>query len=115
MRGEALRKRPVRLYNKPRDGGQLGMPMTAVVLKIDAERVDDCVREACARLDSGQGETVLDFTSVRRIEPKAIRALEELATLADAKGITPGLRGVNVEIYKVLKLVKLAPRFTFLG
>ena len=30
------------------------------------------------------------------------------------KAVKVGLRGVNVEIYKVLKLVKLASRFSFL-
>lgn len=88
--------------------------MTAVILKIDAERFDDCLREARAKLDSARGETVLDFSSVQRIDPKAIGAMEELAGLADVKGVKIGLRGVNVEIYKVLKLVKLAPRFCFL-
>jgi len=88
--------------------------MTALLLKIDPERVADCLQELCAKLDSAKGETVLDFSSVQRIDAKAIRALEELARLADAKAVKIGLRGVNVEIYKVLKLVKLAPRFSFL-
>ena len=89
--------------------------MSAVVRKIDGDRVDDCLLEACAKVDIGKGETVLDFSSVRRVDAKALRAMEELANLADAKAIKIGLRGVNVEIYKVLKLVKLAPRFRFEG
>ena len=40
--------------------------------------------------------------------------MEQLASLADDKAVKIGLRGVNVDIYKVLKLVKLAPRFCFL-
>ena len=86
-----------------------------IVRKIDADRVEDCLLEACAKVDQAKGETVLDFSSVRRVDAKAIRAMEELAGLADAKAIKIGLRGVNVEIYKVLKLVKLAPRFCFSG
>jgi len=89
--------------------------MTAEVRKIDGDRVDDCLLEACAKVDRGKGETVLDFSSVRRVDAKALRAMEELANLADAKAIKIGLRGVNVEIYKVLKLVKLAQRFCFEG
>jgi len=89
--------------------------MTAEVRKIDGDRVDDCLLEACAKVDRGEGETVLDFSSVRRVDAKALRAMEELANLADAKAIKIGLRGVNVEIYKVLKLVKLAQRFCFEG
>ena len=34
--------------------------------------------------------------------------------MADDRAITIMLRGVNVEVYKVLKLVKLASRFSFL-
>lgn len=91
------------------------MPITAALLKIDVERLADCLQEARAKLDGAGGETVLDFSSVRRVDSKAIHALEELAGLADAKAIRVVLRGVNVEIYKVLKLVNLAPRFYFLN
>ena len=89
--------------------------MSAVVRKIDGDRVDDCLLEARAEVDGGKGETVLDFSSVRRVDAKALRAMEELANLGDAKAIKIGLQGVNVEVYKVLKLVKLAPRFCFEG
>ena len=61
-----------------------------------------------------QGEVVLDFSSVRRIDPSALRAMEKLAGIADDKAVKVVLRGVNVDIYKVLKLVKLTPRFSFL-
>ena len=88
--------------------------MTAMLFKIDPERVADSLQELCAKLDSAKGETILDFSSVQRIDVKAIQAMEELARLADARAVKVGLRGVNVEIYKVLKLVKLAPRFSFL-
>ena len=89
------------------------MPMTAEPFKVDPERVADCLRDAHAKLDSAKAEAILDFSSVQWIDAKAIRAMEELAGLADAKAVKIGLRGVNVEIYKVLKLVKLAPRFSF--
>jgi len=88
--------------------------MTAMLFKIDPERVADSLQELCAKLDSAKGETILDFSSVQRIDVKAIQAMEELARLADARAVKVGLRGVNVEIYKVLKLVKLAHRFSFL-
>jgi anti-anti-sigma regulatory factor len=58
---------------------------------------------------------VLDFSSVRRIDPNALRAMEKLAGLADGKAVKVVLRGVNVDIYKVLKLVKLTSRFSFLA
>jgi anti-anti-sigma regulatory factor len=65
-------------------------------------------------LDTANGELVLDFSSVRRIDPGAVRALQALAATADEKTVKVVLRGLNIEIYKVLKLVKLARRFSFL-
>jgi len=85
--------------------------MTSAVFKIDGEHIDDCLHVACAKV--GEGETVLDFSGVRRIDPKAVRALEELVNVAEARGVKVGVCGVNVEIYKVLKLVKLASRINF--
>ena len=56
---------------------------------------------------------VLDFSAVRRIDPNAVKALEELAGLADDRSVKVVLRAVNMDIYRVLKLLKLAPRFSF--
>ena len=50
---------------------------------------------------------------MRRLDSAALRALEELADKADAKAVKLVLRGVNVDVYKVLKLVKLASRLSF--
>ena len=57
----------------------------------------------------------MDFSSVRRIDSNALVAMEELAGMADQKAVKVVLRGVNVDIYRVLKLMKLAPRFSFLN
>jgi anti-anti-sigma regulatory factor len=62
-----------------------------------------------------EGEVVLDFSSVRRIDPRALGAMEEFAGVADDKGVKVVLRGVNVGVYKVLKLVKLGSRFSFVS
>jgi len=91
------------------------MTMIAVWLKIDEERVDLALQEAGEQLDSAEGEVVLDFSSVRRVDPGAIRALERFADLADDKSVKVALRGVNVDVYKVFKLVKLARRFSFVA
>jgi anti-anti-sigma regulatory factor len=91
------------------------MTTNAVWLKIDAERVANALQQACENLGGVEHELALDFSAVRRIDPGAIRAMEKLVVAADAQGIKVMLRGVNVDVYKVLKLVKLAPRFTFLN
>jgi ABC-type transporter Mla MlaB component len=79
------------------------MAMIAVFLNIDAERIVPALREAGGNLDSAQGETVLDLSSVRRIDSGGLRALEEFARVAD------------VDVYKVLKLVRLTQRFSFMN
>ena len=91
------------------------MAMIAVWLKLEGEHVTQALQEVCGNLDSAEGEVVLDFSSVRRIDPGALRAMEELAEAAEPKAVKLVLRGVNVHVYKVLKLVKLASRFSFLA
>lgn len=86
--------------------------MIAAWLKIDEKRVVSALQEAGARLDGAQAEVVLDFSAVRRIDPSVLGAMEEFADSADRKGVKVVLRGLNVDAYKVLKLVKLAPRFS---
>jgi anti-anti-sigma regulatory factor len=88
--------------------------MIAERLEVDGERVVHALQEAGEKLDRADGEVVLDFSSVRRIDPGAVREMERLADIADDKAVKVVLRGVNIDIYKVLKLVKLAPRFSFL-
>jgi anti-anti-sigma regulatory factor len=91
------------------------MAMIAVWLKIDEERIVQGLQEAGEKLDNVEGEAALDLSSVRRIDPSALKAMEEFADIADDKGVKVVLRGVNVGVYKVLKLVKLASRFSFVS
>lgn len=89
------------------------MAMTAVWLKIDDGRVVHALQDAGRKLDGVEDEVVLDFSSVHRIDPSALRVMEEFVRIADDKGVKVVLRGVRVDIYKVLKLVGLASRFGF--
>lgn len=89
------------------------MSSNAVWLSIDRERVSDALQEAAAKLDNAGGEVILDFSSVQRIHPSALAAMETLARTADEKAVKVVLRGVNVDVYKALKLAKVAPRFSF--
>ncbi len=90
------------------------MAMIALQHKVDGERVVASLDEAREKLDGADGEMVLDFSSVCRLDSKALRALEELAARAEDKGVRLVLRGASVGVYRVLKLMKLAPRFSFL-
>lgn len=69
--------------------------------------------EAAEKLVVAKDEVVLDFVSVRRIDANALRVMAELAGKAEEKAVKIVLRGVNVDLYKVLKLMKLASRFSY--
>jgi anti-anti-sigma regulatory factor len=71
------------------------------------------IEAAIQKLDTAGGELFLDFSSVRRVDAGALRAMEKLAGAAGEKGVKVVLRGVSVEVYKALMLVKLTPRFRF--
>jgi anti-anti-sigma regulatory factor len=91
------------------------MATIAVMLKIGEEGVVSALRQASEKLDMANGQVVLDFSAVGRIDPAVLAAMEELAGIADSRGVKLALRGVNIGVYKVLKLAKLAPRFAFLS
>jgi anti-anti-sigma regulatory factor len=91
------------------------MATIAVWLKIDEERIVEALHEAGETLDTAGGEVLLDFSSMRRIGPSALRVMEEFVGIADGKGVKVVLRGVNVDVYRVFKLVKLASRFSFVS
>ena len=91
------------------------MAMISVWLNMDEKGVVPALQEVGEKLDGAEGEVVVDFAAVPRIDLSAIRAIEGLASIADKKAVKVVLRGVNVDVYKVLKLVKLAPRFSFVS
>ena len=93
----------------------MNMAMIASWLNIEEEHVVEALQDAGRKLDGIGREVVLDFSSVRRIDPGVVRAMEEFSGIADDKGVKVALRGLNVDVYKVLKLVKLASRFTFVN
>ena len=91
------------------------MATVAVIFKVDGEGVVPALQQAGERLDNANGQMVLDFSSVRRVDPAALCAMEEFARIAEGRGVKLALRGVHIDVYKVLKLAKLAPRFSFLS
>jgi anti-anti-sigma regulatory factor len=92
------------------------MTTNAVCIQVDPDcMVQTLQHEAVETLDRAGGELVLDFSSVLKIDAGAAGALEELAGLADRSSVKVALRGVNIGIYRALKLLKLAQRFSFLS
>lgn len=91
----------------------MSMAMNAVLVNINEKDVLLALEEARQKLDGMGDKAVLDFSSVRRIDSHELRAMEELACMAEEKAVTVELRGVNVDVYRVMKLLKLTRRFTF--
>jgi anti-anti-sigma regulatory factor len=91
------------------------MAVTAVWLNIDERFLVRALEEAGEKLRIAEGQVVLDFETVRRIDSSALQAMESIAGLADQRAIKVVLHGVNVDVYKVLKLVRLASRFSFVS
>jgi anti-anti-sigma regulatory factor len=89
------------------------MTTVAEFYKIDGEHVANSLNEVRAKIGTGDGEVVLDFSAVLRIDTTALQAIEDLVAAAEEKSVRVTLRGVNVNVYKVLKLSRLTARFTF--
>ena len=92
------------------------MTMIRVWLEIDGERV---VASFARRPSKSWTEPRAKWFWISLPCAGSIRAHSErwktLAGIADDKAVKVVLRGVNVDIYKVLKLMKLASRFSFLA
>ncbi len=90
------------------------MTTNAHWIKVDPERVVHTLQQdAVEKVNAAEGEVVLDFSGVARIDSSVVRALEELAALADDRSVKVALRAVNMDIYRVLKLLKQTQRFSF--
>jgi anti-anti-sigma factor len=73
------------------------------------------LQETLEKLDGEGGEVIVDFSGVARIDSAALKMLERLADAAASKSVKVVLRGVNIDVYKVFKLTKLAPRFAYIS
>ena len=85
------------------------------IQRFDDENVASLLKTIGDNLNRDTDEVVLDFSGVRRLDANSLRALEQFASTAETKSIKVALRGASVEIYKVLTLVKLTSRFTFVS
>ena len=96
------------------EGRGKNMATNTVCPEIADSPVAAVLQGALARLDTVDHELVLDFSFVDRLDPSALRALEQLASKAHHNSVKLVLRGVKVEVYKVLKLVQMADQFSYL-
>ena len=89
------------------------MTTVAEYYKIDGEHVARSLNEVREKLGTDKGEAVLDFSSVLRIDTGGLQTIEDIAVAAEQNSAKVTLRGVNVNVYKVLKLSRLTARFSF--
>jgi len=91
------------------------MAIVAEWVKIDSARMLESLATAQTKLDAGESEVVLDFSSVERLDAAALNQLSELGALSSKKSARLALRGVNIGVYRVLKTSKIADEFIFLS
>ena len=91
--------------------------MTTIVEwhKVAGTHLAQELKNAQEKLGSTDSEALLDFSDVVRIDPSGLHAIESLFDAADRNGVKVALRGVNVAVYKVLKLAQLASRCSFVS
>lgn len=84
-------------------------------LKIDGEHPLEGLESAITKLSSGASELVLDFSSVRKLDAAALERLNDIAATASEKNVQIVLRGVTIDVYRVLKTAQIAAEFVFLN
>lgn len=91
------------------------MVMTIVSLKLNGADLVEALQDASQKLEDMEGDLILDFSSVQRVSPAALSAISDFADAADERPVNVVLRGVKVDVYRVLKLARLAQRFSMVS
>src|SRR5690348_2997649 len=73
----------------------------------------DTLTPALEELLACKGDTLLDFSAVPRIDAGAVRMLDALTDHATGLGFKVVVRGIRLELHRVLKLLGVASRLTF--
>jgi len=81
---------------------------------IDGEHVAQQLNDIREKLATEGPEVLLDFFLAQALDPTDLRALEELAASAEGESTKIVIRGINIEMYKVLKLAGLSEKFEFI-
>jgi anti-anti-sigma regulatory factor len=91
------------------------MVMSIVSLKLNGTDLVAALQAASEKVESMEGDMILDFSSVQRVDPAGLSAMSDFADSADERSVNIVLRGVNVDVYRVLKLARLAERFSLVS
>lgn len=90
------------------------METDTLCLKIDGSNVMAELLKAEESLE-GRQELALDFSGVSRIDSAGLEGLQKFARRAEDRKTKVTLRGLNVNVYKTLKLARLTPAFSFVN
>lgn len=86
---------------------------TVTVFTIDEMSFVSAMQDAKKKLEGGGDEILLDFSGVLRIDSAGVRAMAELAQIAEEKAVRVAVQGVGISVYKTLKLMRLPRVFWF--
>ena len=84
-----------------------------MMVTLEEKQLVPVLQDLAQKLERAGSELVLDFSAVGWIDSQAVLAIDELSQKAGEKSVRIVLRGVNVDVYKVLKLVRLTPKLSF--
>jgi len=92
------------------------MTANTTLYRIDPGDVARSLSDARPVLDQlDDGELLLDFSTVQRIDTAGVRALGTLIASVGDRTVRLTARAVDVDVYKVLKLTGLADRLSFMS
>jgi len=83
------------------------------VFTIDEMSFVSAMQDAKRKLEGSEDEILLDFSGVLRIDSAGLRAMAELAQIAEEKAVRVAVQGVGISVYKTLKLMRLPRVFWF--
>jgi len=90
------------------------MEIADLALSIDEQNLVGSLEKARKGLEP-ESQLMLDLSSIRRIDSRGLRALQELVHQAEEIKGKVVLRGVKVDVYKALKLAHLTRIFSFVN
>jgi anti-anti-sigma regulatory factor len=91
----------------------VAMETNTAFLSIDEGNLISAFEKAAKTLDGEPQQLGVDLSCVPRIDSAGLNAIQDFAHRADEKKVKVVLRGVNVNVYKMLKLARLTRHFTF--
>lgn len=91
------------------------MATVAVLVKLEEGTLAATLEEASGRLEDGEREVVVDFSSIDRLSAVEMHAIDEFTRTAEEKGLKVIVRGLGVDLYRALKLARLSSRLALVA